>query len=217
MPPETRELHRLLNAPPSDKDDAWRAFVSAYSRLLLHVARTMCRDRDEAMDAYAFILDELRAKDSARLRAFADDGRSKLSTWLVVVARRLCLDHRRQRYGRNREAATEVSRQDRLFRQRLGSLAGEAIDLDGLAGSLVGVDEQMSREEIRGALAAVLESLPTADRLLLTLRFENDMSAQQIATMLHFPSPFHVYRRLETLRRTIRRALEARGVESAAP
>jgi DNA-directed RNA polymerase specialized sigma24 family protein len=44
------------------------------------------------MDGYAYVLEALRSDDYRRLRAYAADGRSKFSTWLVVVARRLCLD-----------------------------------------------------------------------------------------------------------------------------
>jgi RNA polymerase sigma factor (sigma-70 family) len=217
MPVDSRELDSLLTASPPERERAWQAFVAAYSRLLLHVARSFGRDRDETMDAYAFILQELRAQDSARLRGFSRDGRSKFSTWLVVVARRLCLDFRRQQYGRPREVQSESARLDHVFRRRLCTLSGEDVELTELAASLVSPDDALAALELRQALATAFAALPTSDRLLLKLRFVDDYSAQQIARVLHLPSPFHVYRRLDALTKLLRRELVARGVESAAP
>jgi len=217
MPVDSRELEHLLKAPPEERERAWQAFVGVHSRLLLHVARTAFHDRDEAMDAYAFVLDELRAKELTRLRSFTPDGKSKFSTWLVVVARRLCSDFRRRRYGRSREVLSERAREEQLFRRRLHAFAGEDVELAGLAAPAPGVEEQLSASEVRDALARAVDSLMPADRLLIKLRFEDDLSAQRIATLLHLPSPFHVYRRLEALTKTLRRSLEARGVERVSP
>jgi RNA polymerase sigma factor (sigma-70 family) len=213
MPVDSRELEHLLSASAEERERAWQAFIAAHSRLLLHVARTTYHDRDEAMDAYTFILDELRGKEFARLRAFSANGQSKFSTWLVVVARRLCSDLRRQRYGRTRDVSSEWARQERLFRRRLHSFAGEDIELAGLTAPLARIDDELTAREARDALATAVDALTPADRLLLKLRFDDDLPAQHIAKLLHLPSPFHVYRRLDALTKTLRRALEQRGVE----
>ena len=217
MPLDSRELDRLLNASPLELENAWQSFVAAHSRLLLHVARTLCHDRDEMMDAYAFLLEQLRAQDSARLREFDRDGRGKFSTWLVVVAQRLCMDFKRQRYGRARERESESARAAHIFRRRLHTMSGEEVELAELQASLQSADEALSALEIRHALAAAFSALPVSDRLLLKLRFVDGFSAQQIARVLHFPSPFHVYRRIDALIKTLRRELLARGIASAAP
>jgi len=47
------------------------------------------------MDRYAFVLDRLRARNFRRLRRFQPRGSARFTTWLVLVSRRLCLDHRR--------------------------------------------------------------------------------------------------------------------------
>jgi len=95
------ELSTLLDAAnPAAREAAWTRFVETHNRLLLHVARSVDRDHDAAMDAYAHVLEQFRGDDFRRLRAYASDGRSKFTTWLVVVTRRVCLDHVRQRYGR---------------------------------------------------------------------------------------------------------------------
>ena len=191
--------------------------MSAFSPLLLHVARSVSRDRDEALDAYTFVLGELRANGFRRLRGYRDDGRGKFSTWLVVVARRLCLDHHRRRDGRLRDVQSESARVEQALRRRLSMLAGEHIELSNLSATELDADERLRADDLQQALAAAVDSLPPADRLLLALRFEDDLPAQQIARVLHLPTPFHVYRRLDTLTSMLRKRLEARGVASATP
>ncbi len=102
------ELSALLELPTTaSREQSWKAFLSAYSRLLLHTARSISGDAHAVMDAYTHVLGALREDDFRRLRAYAPDGRTKFTTWLVVVARRLCIDHHRQRYGRTPEADSE--------------------------------------------------------------------------------------------------------------
>ena len=67
------------------------------------------------------------------------------------------------------------------------------------------------------ALDSVLGTLDPADRLLIKLRFEDDLSAREIALVLQMPSAFHVYRRLAVVYTSLRRWLMARGVENSVP
>jgi DNA-directed RNA polymerase specialized sigma subunit len=53
--------------------------------------------------------------------------------------------------------------------------------------------------EWRDALAAAVESLEPRDRLLLTLRFDKELPAHEIAEVMGFPTQFHVYRRLRAV------------------
>lgn len=71
--------------------------------------------------------------------------------------------------------------------------------------------------ELRAGLEDALSALSARDRLLLRLRFEDDMTAQEIARLLQLPSPFHVYRRLNVVLASLRVALQRRGIESAIP
>src|SRR5215212_6725757 len=98
VPPPVPRLLTAGSGP--DADEAWAAFLDAYSPLLLRIAATFAPGYDGALDRYAFMLDELRRNGCRRLRAYAADGRGRFSTWLTVVARRLCLDHFRQQFGR---------------------------------------------------------------------------------------------------------------------
>jgi RNA polymerase sigma factor (sigma-70 family) len=212
-------LARLLAAnAPGSRDDAWTAFVAAHSRLLLHVARSLGGDHDAAMDRYAQVLEHLRRDDFRRLRAFVADGRSEFTTWLVVVAQRICLDHHRHRYGRSgagQQVAT-IADDDRAARRRLVDLVSAELDLD-LLGDNARPDaaDALATADAYEALEAALSLLAPADRLLVKLRFEDDLPIPEIARQLELPTRFHVYRRLTRVLVALRQALEQAGVRDA--
>lgn len=205
-PPELSGL--LASAGGAAGEAAWAAFLQAHSRLLLSVCRSIGRDYDATMDAYAFLLDQLRKDDYRRLRAYAADGRSKFTTWLVVVARRLCLDHHRHKYGRTRDGGTEAAEQ-RGARRRLTDLITAEVDPNAIADpASVDPEAAMVEGEQAARVAAAVASLEPRDRLLLALRFEDDLSAREIGDLLGFPTPFHVYRRLTAVLGALRERLE---------
>ena len=199
----------------ADADSAWRAFVAEHSRIVLHVCRSVWRSHDDAMDAYAQVLDHLRADDHRRLHEFAREPRCRVTTWLVVVTRRICLDLYRRRYGR---PSGDGAAEPRRARRRLQDLVAEELDLhEPAAGESDETDAPLRQLELHDALQHALADLPPRDLLVLKLRFVDDLAAQEIARLLGFPSPFHVYRRLNALFAELRSALHRRGVESAAP
>jgi RNA polymerase sigma factor (sigma-70 family) len=212
------ELVGLLNATdPAAREVAWASFVKSHSRLLLHVARTVNRNYDAAMDAYAYLLEQLRADDCHRLRGYAADGRSKFTTWLVVVARRLCLDHFRHQYGRPR-GESGLDGEGRATRRRLVDLLAEHTDLDAIPDVTdPGPDAEVMAAERSRCLAVALGRLVLQDRVLLKFRFEDDLSAREIAALMGFATPFHVYRRLNALFEQLRVELSRRGVEGPPP
>lgn len=218
LPPE---LHQLLHgSDASGRDSAWATFVSNRSRLLLYVAHSVAPGHDAAMDAYTYVLEALRQDDYRRLRGYEADGRSTFTTWLVVVARRLCLDFHRRRYGRARgtESAEGAADEQRVARRRLVDLTASAIDLRTLVNEQdLGPDAAVRMEQLHEALDTVLHDLSADDRLLIKLRFEDNLPAPEIATLLNRPSPFHVYRQLNSLYAELRQRLLSRGIESSVP
>ena len=102
-------------------DQWWSVFVRTYSPALLHIAKQNSNSYDDKMDRYAYILDTLRRDNYRRLRQFDEDGKGQLITWLYVVAQRMCIDHRRQRYGRRKspEHESTVVELERAARRRL--------------------------------------------------------------------------------------------------
>jgi RNA polymerase sigma factor (sigma-70 family) len=216
--PVPYELSHLLDhLEPSARDDAWTAFVQANSKLILYVAHSLGGDHDDVMDRYAFVLEQLRRDDFHRLRAYGADGRGKFTTWLVVVARRLCLDHQREKYGRVR--GEDDGREDGLrMRGRLVDLISDGADITELIDTSDGGPEERLRAlQLDAALKAAVAALEPDDRLLLRLRFEDELSAPQIARIMSCRSQFDVYRRLRHVLETLRTALIRHGVGDPAP
>ena len=58
--------------------------------------------------------------------------------------------------------------------------------------------------------------LDPVDRLLVKLRYEDELAIPEIARVLELPSRFHVYRRLDRVLVQLRGALEGVGVRSSA-
>lgn len=212
-------LVRLLNArDPGSRDRAWAAFVRAYSPLLLSTARRFGGDHDAVMDRYTYILEQLRHDDFCRLRRYAVDRRSRFTTWLVVVGRRLCIDHGRRRYGRPRVEPAGHGAVERVLRKRLADFMAEDLDrVAGLSGNGSDPERELRVSELRGALNGALQQLSSPDRLLLAFRYEEEMSAREIARLMDFPTVFHVYRRLDAVHRSLRETLERTGVDDAVP
>lgn len=213
LPPALEIL--LSSEPPSE--DAWPRFAREYTPLLLHVARSTARDRDEAMDAYTFLLEKLREDGARRLRAYTADPRSKFTTWLVVVAGRICIDYHRAKYGRLRNDESSTERERLGLRRRLENLHEAPEFADSIPDeSATSPATAVEKAELTEELKALRASLAPADRLLLNLRFDDGLSASEIAVLLRFPSQFHVYRRINSLLAEMKARLTARGFESAA-
>ncbi len=65
------------------------------------------------------------------------------------------------------------------------------------------------------ALNAVLATLDSEDRLVLTLRFTDGRTVPEIAAVLGLRDPKPLYRRMDALLRQLRAALQARGVDAS--
>jgi len=194
-------------------DGAWAEFLDEYNRLILHGARSLGGSDDAVMDRYAFVLEQLRQNDFRRLRAYVADGRGKFTTWMVTVVRRLCLDHERARYGRARGGSPELHRQ----RRDLADLIGAEVDPDMLPSNTSNPEEDLLKEALHADLRAAIARLEPSERLLLRLRFQDEVPASEVARICSFPSVFHVYRRLNRIYEQLREALQDAGVRDAAP
>lgn len=218
LPPELTAL--LAASDGVAQERAWARFLDAHSRLILHTARSLGSEYDAVMDRYTYAIEQLREDQFRRLRSFAADGRGKFTTWLTVVVRRLCLDHYRRRYGRVRESLPDGTPQavTRAVRRRLADLVTEQVDVARLSAPPPDDPEARVRAgELGHRLAEALGQLPPRDRLLLVMRFEEDLSAREIAEIMGFPTSFHVYRRINALLTSLRRTLQRRGIDDATP
>jgi RNA polymerase sigma factor (sigma-70 family) len=210
------ELTRLLDAPDeAHANRAWDAFLSAFGHLLLKTAHYTHRDHDGAMDAYAHVLERLRQEKFRRLRTFSGDDTDALSRWLVVVARRMCLDFRRERYGRPRPSVPELERDTR--RRLVDELWDPREPSELPSPNTSNPEWQLRRTQQRRALESAVGALAPRDQLLLSLRFDDELSARQIAQVMGWPTPFHVYRRLNKLLPELRERLRTFGIEDPNP
>jgi RNA polymerase sigma factor (sigma-70 family) len=213
-------LSRLLPEDRTPTDEAWGDFVASHSKLILYVARSLGGNHDAVMDRYACILEQLRADNYRRLRTYAADGRSEFTTWLVVVAQRICLDDRRARYGRFRQTDRDSAAKEEEWaaRRRLVDLVSADIDLSTLSdGHVTDADDRLRVTELYHALEAALVLLDPRDRLLVKLRFEDDLPVVELVRTLGFPTRFHFYRRLSQVLDLLRHSLQTSGVRDPVP
>lgn len=168
-------------------------------------------DHDAVMDRYAYVLEALQAQGYRRLLVYLEEGRGQFTTWLIVVARRLCLDHHRQRYGRvQADGPAAVAR--RIERRQLVDLVGTELGLEAVPSPDEAADEAIDRADRRAALTRALDRLEPAERLLLRLRFGDGLSVPEIARLRGEPAPFRTYRALDRLLVQLRRWLAEDGV-----
>ena len=215
FPPELAVL--LDGSSPAIRERAWPGFLTRYHRLLLKAVTRFGGDYDARMDRYRHLIESLVADDFHRLRAYHAQARSSFPAWLTVVARRLCVDFERARYGRGGRATADpgAARDARQTRRRLEALSGNDAALERIPGAEVDPESRLQEAERRTALHAVLAELDPRDRLLLQLRFRDGLAISQIAIVMGFPTVFHVYRRLRPLLDEVRRRLEGRGIHDA--
>ncbi len=203
------DLALLGSLVSAERDAAWGRFVTTYTPLLLRVARVVVHEHDAAMDAYTFVLGQLREDGFRRLLAYHATTGCSFATWLAVVARRLCLDHYRSKYGRPRAEGVQAQEAHRE-RRRLADLVAAEVDSE-IASPHPDPATALEQGEVSGALEAALGELAPSDKLLLRYRFEDDLSAREIARLMRFPSVFHVYRRVNALLASCRIALYKKG------
>lgn len=184
--------------------------------MLLRVCRSVMHDADAAMDAYAFVIESLCENECARLREYVPTAGARFETWLVVVCRRLALDHYRRRFGRPR--STDAARRvEHLARRNLVESIASEVDPDLIPYTGRDPVERMRHEELLALLRKSVAELTPADRLLLTLRFVDERSVREISRTLRLSTVFHAYRRLRAVLDQLRAALARRGVDGPEP
>lgn len=211
VPPTVEFL--LAAADDAARDKAWTEFLQQYSLLILHVARSTRADHDVVMDRYLFVLDALRKDECRRLRAYSENGRGAFTTWLVAVCRRLCIDEHRRRFGRVSADEPTMEQMDRRTLAVLGVEENASLDL--LESALAGPDSELRIAERNARLRSALLRLDVSDRLLLRLRYEDNLKVNEIARLLGEQSQFKVYRRLDQILGRMRRELELVGIRDS--
>lgn len=92
-------LRDLLRTDPAR---GWRSFLDQYTPLMLGLLRRAgLHDRDEMMEVYVLLCEQLSAGGYERLRR-QDAARGSLGGWLAVLARHAVVDWVRSQKGRRR-------------------------------------------------------------------------------------------------------------------
>ncbi len=98
MPEEYRSDHALVQRVLAGSEPDWHEFIERYSGLVYSILRRYLFNDEEIRDVWVQVMDRLL---QGALKGY--EGRSKLSTWLVFVARSTVFDHLRSVRGRREE------------------------------------------------------------------------------------------------------------------
>ncbi len=254
-----------------DHEQAWDEFLKQYAALVLQIVHLFERDQDRIDDCFVFVCEHLKRNSMKKLRRFDPGGTASFPTWLRAVARNLCMDWRRKRFGRPRlyrSIARLPALEREIFRcvHQQGLSENEAFHtMKGLNPALTRVqlaeglthieqalsshqewllttrhprmetlsspsgtssqtgperevsasgpdpEEQASQHEHLAALRQALGRLPTGQRLLVRLRFEQELSLEQIARLTQMDSPLKVQRALQKAIETLREELRSKS------
>jgi RNA polymerase sigma factor (sigma-70 family) len=217
FPPELAFLNS--DSKMEGHDQGWSRFVEKYTRLLLRTAGEFGADYDGRMDRYRFVLDALREEEFRRLRAYRPVSGSSVAGWLVVVARRLCLDYERRKQGRvrNEHPTDEILAQRRLRRSLAVQGGGDFDPTDRLPTPSLSPEDELREAELRHAVDGALRKLTPRQQLALRLRFQDGLSVGEVGEVLGTRNVFQVYRLIRTALSEARRHLEQSGVRDAEP
>lgn len=160
--------HALVRACVAGGEDTWSAFVDRYHRLIVATARSVIAGGNAGLEVdelVSSVYEKLLEDDCRRMRAWK--GRSRFSTYLVQVARNLCIDATRRH---KREQALDKSLNDLPEWVRIGRVDG---------------GQQLTDAQIARVRDAI-EQLPSRQALIMRMRLEGK-SLREIATLLSAP------------------------------
>ncbi len=136
------------------------------------------------------------------LRGAQYNGKARFDTWLFTIARNLVIDLSRKRQMSSLDEMSEAGEDERPFE----------VAMDGPSPF-----EQFATREDRAEVAEVLLRLEPNYREVLVLRFHEEMSLEEIASVTKAPLSTvksRLYRGLAALKPEIERLRGARGAEA---
>jgi RNA polymerase sigma-70 factor, ECF subfamily len=154
----------LIEQCLSGDQAAWETIVRQHWRKVFNVAYKFVGKHDEAEDlAQDIFLKIFKALDTF-------DRRANFQTWIISIARNLCIDHYRSVRKERETIAREVD-------------AGELTPVS----AEIGPEGALERSDLRALLQRALERLPVALRTAVVLRDLQELSYQEIADQLNLP------------------------------
>lgn len=164
---------------------AFRALFDRYNRRVFAIALGVVKNQDDALD----VVQEAFIKVHKHIGNF--QGSSSFYTWLYRIVMNLAIDHIR----RSRKV---VDFDERLNRD---DAAGDGALLPSVSGE--DPTRDLSRKELSSRIQAALDELPEYHRAVILLREVEEMSYEDMATVLEVPKGtimsrlFHARRKMQ--------------------
>ena len=175
----------LIDRAQQGDHDAFAALVNEHQRYIYNLALRVLRDENEALD----LAQETFVRAWSALPNFR--GQSKFRTWLYRIVTNLCY---------NRLPG---------LRRSLNALGDDVVeeipDPDSKSGNPA---RKLEMQELREHLRQAVDDLDERYRLLITLRYQDELSYGEIASTLNLPLGT-VKTGLFRAKERLRRALEA--------
>jgi RNA polymerase sigma-70 factor (ECF subfamily) len=183
------DLH-LVRRTLAGESEAFGALVEKYKDPVYSVAYRMMGNPTEAED----VAQDAFVRAYTQLHAYSDSHR--FSTWLLSITSHLAIDQ--------------------IRRRRFVAMPLEHVPfLDWIADGGHGPERQTLEAETSDEMQRILSKLPTKYRVVLLLRYWNDLSYDEIAETLHVSGAL-VKARLHRARVLVERIVRARGIELGA-
>lgn len=154
----------LIQRAQKGDHDAFAALVDEHQRYVYHLALRVLKDENEALD----LAQETFVRAWTALPNFK--GQSQFRTWLYRIATNLC-------YNRLPN-----------LRRSLNDLGDDVMEgFPDIDSPFDNPAHEFETNEIRSYLHQAVEQLDDNYRLLLTMRYQNELSYQEIASTLNLP------------------------------
>jgi RNA polymerase sigma-70 factor, ECF subfamily len=179
--PDTEQ--QLIQRAQKGNHDAFAALVTEHQRYVYNLALRVLKNEEEALD----LAQETFVRAWTALPNFR--GQSQFRTWLYRIATNLC-------YNRLPH-----------LRRSLNELGDDVIvELPDTKMPFDNPAQDVESRELRSYLHQAIDRLDENYRLLISLRYQNELSYEEIAMMLNLPLgtvKTGLFRAKEQLRRTL--------------
>ena len=182
--------HALVQRSLEGDERAFAELVTRYSGALFRLSWRMLRNEEEARDA----VQEVFLRVHRALATF--DQRRKFSTWILRITTNHCID--------------------RIRRRRLKTLSIDVDDADEDRAPILLVDERptpearYSRTSLQALLDGLVARLPPIYRVVVELRYKQELTYDEIAEVLDIPLGT-VKARLHRAHRHLKERMEVAG------
>lgn len=206
----------------SDPARGWRSFIDQYTPLILGlIRRAGVHDRDEMMEVYVLLCEQLSARRFEKLRN-QDAARGSIGGWLAVVVRHTVVDWVRSQKGRRRmfQAVQSLPAFDRRVFELYYWGERSVAEIAGILSTETQSDPRLSDVlDALGRLHAALSDRHRADLLALAARSRAPIPLDDTNAADRLPAPLgdpESVRRIGQLNSGLERALAQLPAEDAA-